>query len=243
MMQKVAWYAHEDAHEVSPGEDPLEENPIPGLLRFEGDEMVTAWHLDGIDTVIFDMDGTLIDSRYDWVAIREALEIEGHSIIDELNRLESPKREEKWELLRHFEHEASLTAEVKDGAVDLLAFLREKGVNTALVTNNSLDNVTFLLDRFNLAFDTVLTRDSGLYKPSGAPLLEVMRRLGVRPEQCMYVGDYLYDIQAGREAGCGTVCLVFDRRFCAEADISFSDLRALLSYLKRAPGPRESDTF
>ena len=41
--------------------------------------------LDRIDTVVFDMDGTLIDSRYDWAAIRGGLGLTGPSIIDELN--------------------------------------------------------------------------------------------------------------------------------------------------------------
>ena len=42
-------------------------------------------------------------------------------------------------------------------------------------------------------------------KPHPAPLLEAAKRLGVAPETCIYVGDDLRDVQAGRAAGMGTV--------------------------------------
>ncbi len=213
---------------------PAVAEPTTGLPRFERDEVLKAWLLEGIDAFLFDMDGTLIHSVYDWVAIRKDLEVEGHSIIDEINAMESPKREKKWALLEKYEREASRKAEVKDGAVEVLDFLHRKGVKTALVSNNSGENVEFLMEKFGLTFDTVVTRDTGLYKPSAAPLLEAMHRLGVEPHQCMSVGDYLFDVEAGRAAGCRKVCLLYDRRFVAEADCDFPDLRAFLSFLELA---------
>ncbi len=42
-------------------------------------------------------------------------------------------------------------------------------------------------------------------KPHPAPLLEAARRLGVAPAACVYVGDDLRDVQAGRAAGMATV--------------------------------------
>ena len=67
-----------------------------------------------------------------------------------------------------------------------------------------------------------------------------MRRLEVRPEQCVYVGDYLFDVEAGRAAGCAQVGILYDeeRRFSAEADFTVPDVRALRAYLElvRAQG-------
>ena len=42
-------------------------------------------------------------------------------------------------------------------------------------------------------------------KPYPDPLLEATKRLGVRPEECWFVGDDLRDIQAGKAAGTGTI--------------------------------------
>jgi phosphoglycolate phosphatase-like HAD superfamily hydrolase len=72
---------------------------------------------------------------------------------------------------------------------------------TALVTNNSAKNTEAILDRFHLTFDLVLTRESGLWKPSGAPLRSAMTILGLNPDECCAIGDSRFDIAAAQDAG------------------------------------------
>jgi len=207
--------------------------PRTTLPRFERDEILKAWLLDGLEACVFDMDGTLIDSKYDWAAIKDALGTHGGSIIDELNSLGEPERSDKWRILQEVEHAATRKAGVKEGAAELLAFLRSRGIKTALVTNNSEDNTRFLLDKFGLDFDVILTRDSGFYKPSGAPVAEAVRRLGASRSKTLCVGDSRYDILACRDARCAAVCVLHDRqrRFSPEADIDFADIAAFRRYL------------
>ena len=209
-------------------------DPRTDLPRFARDEILKASRLHGVSAFLFDMDGTLVDSTYDWPAIRQALGIQGHSILDELEALPSPEREEKKALLDQFERDATQKARLKDGARELVEFLRNRGFRTALVTNNSEANAELLLERFDLVFDVVLTRDSGLYKPSPDPLVEAMQRLGVTPEQCVHVGDYLFDLEAGRQAGVKHVGLLYDHedRFRHLADFSFPDVSAFRTYLE-----------
>ncbi len=101
------------------------------------------------------------------------------------------------------------------------------------MTNNSDRNARELLDRFGLRFDVVLTRDSGLWKPSGAPLAEAVRRLGAAPERCLAVGDSRYDLEAARAAGYGAVCLLYQgaERHRELADLSFAGVPELTRYL------------
>ncbi|MEW6741841.1 MAG: HAD-IA family hydrolase [Planctomycetota bacterium] len=207
--------------------------PRSTVARFERDEILKAWLLAGVQAVVFDMDGTLIDADYDWRAIKTQLGIHGRSIIDALNGFPEPERGAKWETLRQIERKATLEARVREGAADLLTLLRSHGLKTALVTNNSEDNVQYLLEKFGLAFDVVLSRDSGLYKPSGAPVAEAVRRLGVSPARTLCVGDSRYDVLAAREAGCAWVCILYDaeKRFSPEADIDFPDIAAFRRYL------------
>jgi HAD superfamily hydrolase (TIGR01509 family) len=202
--------------------------------RFERDEILKAYALDGIEAVVFDMDGTLIDSDYDWLAIRRQLGVNGASIIDELNGLPAHERERKWKDLREIERKATREARVKSGAAALIDLLRGHGLRDALVTNNTDENTSYLLEKFGLDFDVVLTRDSGLWKPSGAPVAEAIRRLGVAPEKCLAVGDSIYDLRAADEAACGRTCVLYQgaARYAEQADLAFADIDAFLRYLR-----------
>jgi len=203
--------------------------PATGVPRFERDEILVPAALGAIRAVVFDMDGTLVDSRYDWPEIRRVLEVDGPSIIDALNGLEEPLRSERWSRLLAFEHEATRAASLHAGASELLDLLHARGIRAALVTNNTDDNTRWLLERFGLEFDVVLTRDSGLWKPSADPIEAAMRRLGASPDRTLAVGDSIYDLDAARAAGCGLVCMVLEgrHRHGEHADLAFSDLHDL----------------
>jgi HAD superfamily hydrolase (TIGR01509 family) len=205
-----------------------------GLPRFARDELLKASVLDDIEAVVFDLDGTLVDSDYDWPEIRRRLGVTGGStIIDALNGLTGDERAARWAALESIEAAATAGASLHPGGRELLELLRERGLGTALVTNNNQANAARLLERFALSFEVVLTRDSGLWKPSGAPVAEAARRLDVPPERCLAVGDSHYDILAAREAG-AKICILHDGegRHDGETDLSFADIPAFLRYLR-----------
>lgn len=206
---------------------------VLAVPRFPRDEITRALALRGVRGVVFDLDGTLVDSRYDWTAIRATLGVTGPSIIDDLNGRPEPERTALWERLFAIERDASRAASAMPGAERLLALIRRHGLGMALVTNNTDENTLAMLERFGLALDHVLTRDSGLWKPSGAPIREAMRRLALPPERCAVVGDSLYDLHAGREAGAAAVVIVGDtsREVAREADLAFPDLESLIEHL------------
>ena len=151
--------------------------------------------------VLFDMDGTLFIVPYDWARIRADLGSAETSILTHLGSLEEPERSRKWAILEAHEAQATRRARLRPGVPRLLKKLGEKGIRTALVTNNSRKNTDILLGRFGLAFDLVMTRDDGLWKPSGAPLVAAMARMGLLPVDCLAVGDSHFDVRAAREAG------------------------------------------
>jgi HAD superfamily hydrolase (TIGR01509 family) len=204
------------------------------LPRFPRDELLKTTVMNGVHSVIFDMDGTLVNSTYDWPEIRRRLGVTGSSIIDDLNGLQQPERDVRWAELEALENAASEGATLHDGVHDLLELLAAKNITTALVTNNTDANTYRLVERFKLQFDVVLTRDSGFWKPSGAPITEAVRRLGTQPQNCLGVGDSRYDVLAAREAGLKAVCVVHDGtgRHSDDVDLAFDDIPAFIRYLQ-----------
>jgi len=160
--------------------------------------------------VIFDLDGTVVENDYDWARIREELGTGATSILAYLDSLEGPERAAKWTILESHEAEQTAASVLREGVRELLDVLRARGIAAALVTNNSRKNTEFLLEKFGLEFDCVVTRESGLWKPSGAPFRDVMKNLGLEPRACGVVGDTHFDVLAALDAGIGAIFLVSD---------------------------------
>ena len=157
---------------------------------------------------IFDLDGTVVENAYDWAAIRREIGDGGLSILSYLNGLEEPERSRKWAILERHEAEQTARSVLREGMRELLDFLKEKGVRTALVTNNSRPNTAYLLGKFGLAFDRVTTRESGLWKPSGAPFRDVLEAFGTAAADCCVVGDTRFDVLAAEDAAIELVFLL-----------------------------------
>jgi len=184
--------------------------------------------------VIFDMDGTVVDVSYNWNGIRAELATQGKSILGFLSTLEEPQKSEKWRVLERYENEATMKAKLKPGMARFLDFLSERGIKKALVTNNSKKNVDFLLKKFDLEFDCVISRESGLWKPSGAPFAAVLEKLGLKREECCVIGDSPFDVKAANEAGISCVLILNEdkERFASTNAEVFSTVGELQERLK-----------
>ena len=147
------------------------------------------------------MDGTVVDVPYDWKKIKEELNTQGAPILSYIQSLKEPEKSKKWTILEKFEEEATAQAVLKEGMREFLSFLESKKIKKALVTNNSRRNVDILLKKFRLKFDFILSREAGLWKPSGAPFLYVLKKLRLEKEKCCVVGDSHFDVKAAADAG------------------------------------------
>ncbi len=154
------------------------------------------------------MDGTIFDVPYDWKRIKEDLGTKGMPILHYLSQLEEPEKSDKWRLLEKYEERATQKATLKQGMKEFLDFLSQKKIKLALVTNNSRRNVSYLLKKFRLKFDCVISREDGLWKPSGAPFLAVFEKLGLQKGDACVIGDSPFDIQAARESGISQVFIL-----------------------------------
>lgn len=161
-----------------------------------------------IECIIFDMDGTVVDVPYDWPQIKRELDTQEKPILNYLEELNEPERSKKWNILKKHEKYATQKAVLKNGIVNFIQFIKKNEILTALVTNNSKENVAYLLKKFNLEFDLVMTRESGLWKPSADPFLKVFDHFSLSHKKCCVIGDSQFDITAARKAGIEKIFII-----------------------------------
>jgi HAD superfamily hydrolase (TIGR01509 family) len=188
---------------------------------------------------IFDMDGTLTVAVHDFDAIREELGLpEGRPILEELEALPAAESAPLYRQLDEIELELARSARAEAGARELLEALRESGRPLGILTRNSLPNALETLRACDLErfFDPacVLGRDEAAPKPDPDGIRRLLRKWSARPEEGLMIGDFLFDLMAGRAAGLGTV--YFDRTgafpFAAHADVQVRGLDELRAGLE-----------
>ena len=168
-----------------------------------------------IAAVLFDFDGTLTKpDALDFSVIKKTLGCPNEIPI--LEFIESiPDRREKAQAfteLDRFESRGAAASRPNPGAEDLISAIRSKGLPMGLVTRNSINSVREALKNFDGVhlddFDIVITRDDPAKpKPSPEGILLAARKLNVEPRHILMVGDFVFDIDAGRNAGTLTALL------------------------------------
>ena len=186
-----------------------------------------------VDNVIFDMDGTLTYLNLPFDEIRKALRIKERFILESILKLKGRKREEKFKILKRFEIEAARTAKINDGVVDVMDFLEKKGITKGVVTRNCLESVKIFSKRFGITFDYIVSRESTLPKPSPLPMVRAILEANSTPDKSISVGDFKFDLIAGKLARTRTVLLITERNrsmiseFVDLTDYTIANLRQL----------------
>lgn len=182
--------------------------------------------------VIFDLDGTLVDSMWMWKSIDiEFLGRYGYECPDDLQRaiegmsfsetavyfkdrfhlpMELDEIKAIWVQMSidKYRHEVPL----KPGAKAFLQYLKERGVRTGIATSNGRDMVDAVLQSLGVEpyFDIVTTAcEVAAGKPAPDIYLKVAETLFVKPQQCLVFEDIPAGILAGKRAGM-EVCAVED---------------------------------
>ena len=186
-----------------------------------------------IEAVIFDLDGSMVDSMWMWrtidieylgrfgIELPENLQacIEGMSfsetavyfkerfeLPDDLDTIKADWNRMAWDKYTY-------EVPVKDGVTELLQYCMDHGIKVGIATSNSRELVENVVKARHLDqyFDCIMTGcDVAKGKPAPDIYLAVARELGVSPENCLVFEDIIPGIQAGKAAGM-RVCAVYDK--------------------------------
>lgn len=188
--------------------------------------------LDDIRSVIFDLDGTLVDSMWLWhdidleflgergIALPETYQkdIEGMSFTEtavytkELFRLPESVEELKEIWNRMAIEKYTYEVPFKPGAEEFLKYCRTKGITVGIATSNSrglVEAVAGALHFGDYIQEIVTACEVEHGKPAPDVYLEAASRLQARPEHCLVFEDVPMGILAGKNAGM-RVCAVED---------------------------------
>ena len=168
-----------------------------------------------IKAVLFDFDGTLTEPGFlDYSAIRDAIGCpKGSPILECIARMRSRARRAKaLRILDELEWKASRLSRPNAGAEELLRMLLSRNLKIGIISRNSLRSIRRALKNFRRIrasdFSVIMTRDDPqLPKPSPEGILAAAGKMGVRAEQVLVVGDFVFDVEAGQNAGAHTAFL------------------------------------
>lgn len=178
-----------------------------------------------ITTVLFDYDGTLMDTNEiiieSWQHTFRTLTGKEGDVKEILKTFGEPLRD----TVRKFfpQHDAEETVEIYrsyqvtfykkliqmfPGTRELIETLKARGYKLGIVTSRLRPTTMEGLDKYGLTdcFDYIVTADdTDKHKPDPEPVLIALRKLHSRPEEAIMVGDTKFDIGCGKNAGAHTV--------------------------------------
>ncbi|MBD7913908.1 HAD family phosphatase [Clostridium sp. Sa3CUN1] len=196
--------------------------------------------MENFKAVIFDLDGTLIDSMGVWAKIdEEYLSSFGHVVPENLQeeithltlsetanyfKLKFNIKDEvsaiiaKWHemALSHYSNNIKL----KDSVVDFLNLLKEKNIKIALATSNSIPLLEATLKNNNIYhyFDAITTTEE-VNKSKDNPDIYLLsaKKLNVQPKDCLVFEDIVQAVKGAKKAGM-TVYAIYDKSSESQKD-------------------------
>jgi len=182
----------------------------------------------GFDPVIFDLDGTVVDTvELIRESFRHASRVVlgaqlpddvlmagvGRPLMTQMEALDADRAQELYDTYREHNHRVhdELIASF-EGMEAALGRLRAAQRRLAIVTSKSAQTTDMAFRAVGLRdyFQTVVTAtDTDAHKPSPEPILLALERLGATAQRAVYVGDAPVDVTAGRAAGVATIAVTW----------------------------------
>lgn len=202
-----------------------------------------------IQGFIFDLDGTLVDSGLDFDAMRREMGLPAKAaILEEIARMDAARARQCEQILDRHELEGATRAKPIPGALEFIRHIDRLGLKRALLTRNSR-SMTLLTTKYcDMPFELMMTREDGPAKPHPWAISQICSSWELNPKQVVMIGDFRFDMEAGKAAGVRTVYFTRSRDRASLSGIEladhvledFEESGRLLRALHLAPLPGES---
>ncbi|MFH1883961.1 MAG: HAD family hydrolase [Planctomycetota bacterium] len=190
-----------------------------------------------IKAVIFDLDGTITQPYFDFDAIREEIGLARDSgpVLESMEKMTAQQRQDAEKILYYHEQQAVTESKLNANAKQTLSAIRAAGIHIGVLTRNKRSNALAIARKHKLKFDAVIGREDGPVKPDAFGVLQLSRQFGVKPEETLLVGDYLFDLLCAKAAGAVAVLLVNHEQadeFTEHADFCIEDISRVLEIIE-----------
>ena len=191
--------------------------------------------LDHLNGIIFDLDGTLVDSQLDFAGMRQETGCPPQrGLLEHIDTLgDKTARQHAEAVIHRHEMAGARTATWMPGAYNLLTKLSASAMPVGIVTRNSRSAARLALDALRAPSLDLITREDAAPKPDPEGLLQLANRWSLDAKVLAYVGDFRFDLEAARSANMTSILfLQHDNRDYADtADIVFSHFDELAGLL------------
>lgn len=179
-----------------------------------------------IKGIIFDLDGTLVTSNIDFPWLR--LQCQCPDNVDLLTHIESLPEAQRLNAEKIvFDHEMqeAMESEKLPNIDSVLDFCIRQNIPMGIVTRNVSEAAALKINNNQINISRVISRNDAAPKPNPEGLLMLAKEWDIAPQHILYVGDYLYDVQAANNAGMVS-CLYYQHElpgYHGQADVVIKD--------------------
>ncbi|KKK77693.1 hypothetical protein LCGC14_2851020 [marine sediment metagenome] len=163
------------------------------------------------------------------------LERDSGPVLEAMEKMSPEHRQHAEEILHFHERQAVTESRLNTGAKETFRALGEWGIHIGILTRNKRSNALAIARRHGLKFDAVVDREDGPVKPDAFGVLRICEQFGVRPQETLLVGDYLFDLQCAKAAGAVAVLLANSSQadeFAKHADFVIETIDQVLQIIK-----------
>jgi HAD superfamily hydrolase (TIGR01509 family) len=162
-------------------------------------------------------------------------------VLEAMEKMTAAQRRRTEEILHFHEQKAVTESALNAGAKQTLSALRKAGIHIGILTRNRRSNALAIAQKHNLKFDVIVDREDGPVKPDAFGVLRICEQFGVRPEETLLVGDYLFDLLCAKAAGAIAVLLANNKQageFAEHADFIIETIDQILEIIENKESHR-----